>query len=68
MGGTTDYLYAGASFLEGVARVLDLGGTLNVYNESETPGDADARALASDWQAVGDDIQSAIGKYKQELT
>jgi hypothetical protein len=28
----------------------------------------DAEALASDWQMVGKDIQTAINKYKQEKT
>ena len=57
----TDYLFAIPSFLGGIARVLDLGGTLNVINESVTPEEADAKALRSDFMAVGRDLQTVIG-------
>lgn len=53
-------LYARPTFLEGMARVLDLSGSLTVYNFSETPEEADIRALRSDWEAIGKDLQRAI--------
>lgn len=59
-------IYARPSFLEGVARIFDFGGTLNTYylvSSDEDPREADARAIASDWQAVGKDMASAIGQY-----
>jgi hypothetical protein len=58
--GYTDMLYAVPSFLGGMATTLDMGSTLSVYNESESPELADARALASDWCAVGEDMSTAI--------
>lgn len=50
-------------FWEGVARVVDIGGTMAAYNESLTPEEADIKALSSDWQAVGDDIRAAMNLY-----
>lgn len=59
-------IYAKPSFLEGVARIFDFGGTLNTYYylpSDEDPRKSDARAIASDWEAVGRDMASAIGQY-----
>jgi hypothetical protein len=53
-------LFANPSLIEGVARTLDLGCTLNVYNESPTGEIADYLALTNDWYAVGDDFRAAI--------
>lgn len=55
----SSFLFAEPSFIEGMARVLDLGGTLNEYNSSKTAKQADFFALRADWRAVGKDIQSA---------
>ena len=59
------FVYARPSFIRGVARLFDFGGTLNTYHylQDEDPAEADARAIASDWQAVGKDIADAIEKY-----
>lgn len=56
------FLFAEPSFAEGMARVLDLFGTLNEYNASPTPQHADARALGADWYAVGQTIRDAMIK------
>ena len=56
----SDYLFARPSFLEGMARVFDLGCTLNEYNRSMTPDQADNLALLADWMAVGVALSSAI--------
>ena len=63
----TQFLFARPSFVEGVARVLDLGATLQIYNQSATAGEADARASVADWLAVGEDISAAIESYKQGI-
>lgn len=47
------------SFLKGSARIVDLFGNVNTYNYSKTEKDADAKSLAKDWSAVGNDIVSA---------
>jgi len=55
-------LFARPSFLEGFARIFDLGGTLNQYSESRSPQEADIRAIRSDWSAVGDDLRAAMAE------
>lgn len=57
-------LFAGPSFLEGVARVLDVGVTLQEYNEEAHP---DVNALKNDWRAVGDDLKSSLTLYERTL-
>ena len=59
-------LYAGPSFIEGVARLLDFSGSLEVYNESRDGAEADIRASASDWRTVGEDINTAVKEYGKE--
>ncbi len=65
-------IYARPSFLEGMARIFDIGGTLNEYDfsryrrerdDSENGAKTDMEALRSDWQAVGDDMRSVMGRY-----
>jgi hypothetical protein len=56
----TTHLFANPSFIEGVARVLDMGTNLEVFNSSDTPKEADTKAIRKDWEAVGDDICFAI--------
>lgn len=56
----TDYLFARPSFLSGMARALDMGGTFDAYNISATPEEADAIALYNDFKTIGDDLRQAI--------
>lgn len=60
-------LYAQPSFWEGMARIIDLGGTLNEYNYSDHPRQADFRAIQSDWEEVGTDFVTAIEELEKEL-
>ena len=53
-------LFARPTALSGVASVLDLGGTLVHYVESNSSDQADSLALWCDWLAVGDDIEYAV--------
>ncbi len=55
----TCVLFARPSFIEGVARLVDIGGTINEYNTSASPVVADCTALAGDWNQVGADIRQA---------
>ncbi|NES96941.1 MAG: hypothetical protein F6K32_17225 [Desertifilum sp. SIO1I2] len=59
----TGFLYARPSLFEGVARLIDFGNTLQVYNSSLSPEQADFLALASDWYVVGEDIKEAMNQY-----
>ena len=62
----TGRLFARPSFFEGYGRAIDMGATLNEYNQNKTPEEADVAAIRSDWQAVGDDIQVAMNKFSEE--
>lgn len=48
--------------MEGAARVLDIGGNFDSYNESKNPSEADFRALANDWMMIGRDMSAAIAQ------
>jgi len=60
MGGYSMFLFARPSLVEGGARILDFGDTLNEYNRSMTPEQADQIAIACDWHRVGLDIAEGI--------
>lgn len=60
-------LFAAPSFAEGMSRVLDIRGTLNVYNESLTENQADFWALYADWRATGQDIRDAEAEVYCEV-
>ncbi|AFY68994.1 hypothetical protein Pse7367_0692 [Thalassoporum mexicanum PCC 7367] len=59
----SSFLFARPSFAEGVARIIDLGNTLNQYNVSPTPEEADSIALESDWMVIGRDLNNAMSEY-----
>ena len=59
-------LFANPSFFRGVARTLDLGSTMNEYNQDETGYEADFQSLLSDWYAVGDAIYNASVAYEKD--
>ena len=61
----SDFLYARPSFLEGMARIMDLGNTLNEYNTSDAP---DKIATFRDWTIVGNDLRSAFGDERKTST
>lgn len=63
---TRRILYAEPSFLEGMARVLDLGATLQQYRSSRTEDEADMEAMRDDWVAVGEDIRVSMAVYEQQ--
>jgi hypothetical protein len=62
----SDFLFAQPSLGSGAARVFDLWGQFDEYNRSNTPAEADAKAIASDWIVMGQDICDAIEQYDSE--
>ncbi|MCX6790964.1 MAG: hypothetical protein NTV62_02090 [Candidatus Gribaldobacteria bacterium] len=62
----TFYLFTRPSFSEGMARVLDIGGTIQTYNESTPSNKADTEALSRDWKMVGKDIKDSISVYERK--
>jgi hypothetical protein len=68
--GHNDYsglLYSQPSYLEGFARVLDVGDTFGDYNYARSGAEADHLALVSDWYAVGADLYRAIGRFASRV-
>ena len=59
----SDFLFSMPSFSRGMACVLDVGSTLNIYNESNTPEEADAIANKSDWNVIGKDLRIVMKSY-----
>ena len=57
---STVVLGARPSALGGAATVLDLMGIFKLYNYSESPWEADAAALRSDWLMTGQDMWVAM--------
>lgn len=63
-----DYLYATPSVWSGVARLLDLFGRFDTYNDSAADDLADARALYCDWHVVGQNLADAMMRVEREPT
>jgi hypothetical protein len=63
----SDFLFAEPSFMSGAGRIIDLWGQFDDYNRSDTPAEADAKAIASDWLVVGQDIQDAVEQNQSEV-
>ena len=59
-------VFSEPSFFEGIGRLIDCGGTLNEYNNSQSGAEADYKALKSGWGAVGGDIRTAVLEYGQQ--
>ena len=59
----SDFLFARPSFIAGLGAAIDLGGTMEIFNESPSPEEADFLALRNDWCAVGQDIQNAMAQF-----
>lgn len=66
MSDKSTFLFARPSFIEGMARVMDLGSTMQIYNNSKSEKEADVKALKKDWEAVGEDILNAVEKYERK--
>jgi hypothetical protein len=55
------------NFMNGMARVLDLGSTLNVYQYNDEAENIDFFAINSDWATIGEDMKKAINLYQWEI-
>jgi hypothetical protein len=51
------------SLLDGATAVFDWTSLTDRYNVSPTPQSADARVMASDFYAVGNDMRAALSEY-----
>lgn len=59
----TDFLFSRMGFLTGAGSVFNLAGNYYTFNSAESPEAADRRALASDWNVVGQDLDFAITTF-----
>lgn len=63
----TDFRFARSSFLNGLARIFDFGGTLIETNDMLSGPEADAIALRMDAEAIGQDMRRAITLYEETM-
>jgi hypothetical protein len=63
----SDFLFARPSIIEGIARIIDISGSLQVYNECLTANKADSLAIYNDFKAVGMDIRNAAAEFEKEV-
>ena len=54
--------------LNGLARIFDFTGSLNLSKRTLPAHVADRYALWSDWKAVGDDLRTSIGHHSSDRT
>lgn len=52
----TNYIFPQTDFLTGAGSVMNIGGNYYVFKMSQTPEEADFRALRSDWSTIGNDL------------
>lgn len=62
----TDYLLPRNNFLVGMGSILNLAGSYFEYNYSKSDNEADLKALASDWNNVGEDMRVAKRNFEKE--
>ncbi len=68
MGRYSTFLFAEPSATEGVARIVDFGNALNTYNLSDTPKQADERALRADAAAVNEAFRENAERVTKEIS
>ena len=51
-----------------MARVLDLFGLFDSYNQSSTPEEADTISMYLDWRITGEDIYEAACEFQKDLS
>lgn len=52
-------------FIEFWGNMFNISGQMHDYEISDNPSRSDAEALASDWYKVGNDLRTAMDKYKE---
>lgn len=63
---STDFLLPKNNFLVGLGSVLNLSEAYFEYNYSKSDIEADFKALYSDWQNIGNDIEKSTRKFETE--
>lgn len=65
--GSSLYLAAQPDFWYGMARLLDLGNTFDVYNECPAGEQADSIGVLLDWEMVGKDLWLGVSDYDLQI-
>jgi len=63
----TDFLFANGDFIIGAGSVLNIAGNYYEFNYSETPKEADKKAIHCDWGVIGQDIMETCETLDKEL-
>ena len=58
----SEFLFGKVSIMESIGSILDLGGNMPEYNQSQSGEEADSRAIYNDFAAIGNDIYYAADK------
>jgi len=61
----TDFLFPDQDMITGISSILDIFNPETPYNYSKTGEEADIKAIAHDWAAIGEDIYGAINSQKK---
>lgn len=61
-------LFSMPSFMKGVARSIDLYGTIDEYNIADDGRETDTKALKRDWEMIGKDLYAAIKIYGSKVS
>ena len=62
----TNILFERASFLKGMGSVFNISGNYYEFDYSESALIADAKAIKSDWDVIGQDIKDAADHHLQK--
>lgn len=62
----SDFLFSAPSVIEGIGRIFDFSGSMQVYNECFTPQQADTLAIFNDFKAIGLDINRSAQSIESE--
>ena len=62
-----DFLTSESGFINGIATIVDLSGSFYEYNRSENPGSVDQKAIANDWNIVGQDLKEAYVEFETKF-
>lgn len=63
----TDFLFSKVGFLMGAGSIFNLAGNYYSFNASASGAEADRRALDSDWNMVGLDLEKSLSQYQSQL-
>jgi hypothetical protein len=67
IGENTFILFPRRTFAQGIELLFDVRGASLGYHYSNSPEEADTKAIAADWRAVANDLRIAYENYRALL-